>query len=293
LNQHLNNALKSLDGLSVGDSFGQRFFGEPNDVWARISKRQLPKGQWQWTDDTAMARVIVTVLRDEECLSPNFLSKKFAEEYGKDPVRGYGSGTAQVLEKVSHGMYWMGAAGELFGGTGSKGNGGAMRVAPVGAYFYEDVDKVIEQAVDSARVTHSHPEGVAGAVAVALAAAWAARKNKDDGPLLDFVADRMPSGVVREGVLTAKDTPLEESPLRASEMLGNGREILAEDTVPFSLWCAARHSDDFVEAMWTTVSALGDRDTTCAIVGGIVALRADIPDDWLASREPLRLDGVS
>jgi ADP-ribosylglycohydrolase len=38
------------------------------------------------------------------------------------------------------------------------------------------------------------------------------------------------------------------------------------------------------------VSGLGDRDTTCAIVGGIVAARhgvEGIPADWLAARESL------
>ena len=41
--------------------------------------------------------------------------------------------------------------------------------------------------------------------------------------------------------------------------------------------------------MWSTVSALGDRDTTCAIVGGVLAcdIRATIPEDWLSAREPL------
>jgi len=60
--------------------------------------------------------------------------------------------------------------------------------------------------------------------------------------------------------------------------------------VPFSLWCAARHLDDFTEAMWTTVSGLGDRDTTCAIVGGIVACAVGeegIPKAWQSAREPL------
>ena len=44
------------------------------------------------------------------------------------------------------------------------------------------------------------------------------------------------------------------------------------------------------EALWTTLSGLGDRDTTCAIVGGIVACRTGvegIPAEWLAAREPL------
>jgi hypothetical protein len=38
------------------------------------------------------------------------------------------------------------------------------------------------------------------------------------------------------------------------------------------------------------VSALGDRDTTCAIVGGVVSLQvgeAGLPAAWLDAREPL------
>ena len=57
--------------------------------------------------------------------------------------------------------------------------------------------------------------------------------------------------------------------------------------MPFALFCAAHHLTSFEDAMWATVSGLGDRDTTCAIVGGIVALTSDPPMAWLLSREPL------
>ena len=61
--------------------------------------------------------------------------------------------------------------------------------------------------------------------------------------------------------------------------------------MPFSLWCATRHLNDFSEALWETVSGLGDLDTTCAIVGGIVAAAGTlIPPAWLAAREPLKLN---
>jgi len=53
---------------------------------------------------------------------------------------------------------------------------------------------------------------------------------------------------------------------------GNGDRITAEATVPLCIWAAIRSAPDFVEAMWATVSAPGDRGTTCAIVGGIAAL---------------------
>ena len=45
-----------------------------------------------------------------------------------------------------------------------------------------------------------------------------------------------------------------------------------------------------MEALWNTVTALGDRDTTCAIVGGIVACQTgaeSIPEAWLDCRESL------
>ena len=69
--------------------------------------------------------------------------------------------------------------------------------------------------------------------------------------------------------------------------LGNGTGVSCQDTVPFCLWCAGTHLDSYEEALWLTVAGLGDRDTTCAIVGGIVALRSEIPTAWLAAREPL------
>jgi ADP-ribosylglycohydrolase len=66
--------------------------------------------------------------------------------------------------------------------------------------------------------------------------------------------------------------------------------VSAQDTVPLTIWCAARHIDNFEAAMWATVSGLGDRDPTCAIVGGIVALAvgyAGIPQEWQQARESL------
>lgn len=72
--------------------------------------------------------------------------------------------------------------------------------------------------------------------------------------------------------------------------LGNGTYLSAQDTVPFALWCAGDSLNNFEEALWLAVSGLGDRDTICAIVGGIVALYTGvdgIPEGWRAAREPL------
>ena len=76
----------------------------------------------------------------------------------------------------------------------------------------------------------------------------------------------------------------------AAARLGNGSAVTAPDTVPFALWCAARHLSSYEEALWTTVSGLGDRDTTCAIVGGVVVMyvgAGSIPAEWLEHREQI------
>jgi ADP-ribosylglycohydrolase len=49
---------------------------------------------------------------------------------------------------------------DSFGGNGSFGNGAAMRVAPLGAYFAADPDRAAAEARLQAEITHSHVEGM-------------------------------------------------------------------------------------------------------------------------------------
>ncbi len=82
--------------------------------------------------------------------------------------------------------------------------------------------------------------------------------------------------------------PFFTAPQIAAIALGNGSSVTAPDTVPFCVWSAAKHLDDYKEALVSTVIADGDCDTNCAIVGGIVVLyagRDSIPADWRDARE--------
>lgn len=279
----------ALDGLSLGDAFGERFFGPPGVIASRIAARELPKGEWAWTDDTAMALSVCEVLEAHGCIDADALASAFARRFAREPGRGYGGGARDILTDIGLGTPWELAAGKVFDGQGSMGNGGAMRVAPVGAYFAEDVERVVTEARRSAQVTHAHEDGQAGSVAVAVAAALVVN-GTPGGELLRAVLPHVPRGETHDGLRRALEVPRTTSAEAAAERLGSGKRVLAWDTVPFALWCAARHLDDFEEAMWCTVAGLGDRDTTCAIVGGIVALRVGrggLPDGWLRRREPL------
>ncbi|MEW6430227.1 MAG: ADP-ribosylglycohydrolase family protein [Myxococcota bacterium] len=279
----------SLDGLSLGDAFGERFFGPPDEVAKRLAARELPAGEWAWTDDTAMALSIVEVLEAHGQVDADALARAFARRYAQEPGRGYGGGARDVLLGIGLGTPWELAAGRVFDGQGSKGNGGAMRAAPVGAYFAPDLGRTVAEARRSAQVTHAHEDGQAGAVAVAVAAALVVNGVQGDA-LLRSVLPHVPSGETRDGLARALEVPASTAPEAAAELLGSGRRVLSWDTVPFALWCAARHLDDFEEALWCTVAGLGDRDTTCAIVGSVVALRVGrdgLPASWLRHREAL------
>ena len=53
----------ALDGLSLGDVFGQHFFAP--ELWrAEFNSRELPPAPWKYTDDTEMALAIADVLAD-------------------------------------------------------------------------------------------------------------------------------------------------------------------------------------------------------------------------------------
>jgi len=196
----LDRAHDALEGLSVGDAFGERFFVKDEVLLERIRARTLPPPPWRWTDDTQMALSIVDVL-DEE--------------------------------------------------------------------------------------------GIAGGVAVAIAAALAWRSrgaHLDAAAFLAEIAAHTPAGYTADGMKEAAAMPRSVGVVAAAVALGNGSGVTAPDTVPFALWCAAHHADDYADAMWTTVAGLGDRDTTCAIAGGVVAARLGkdaIPAAWRAAREPL------
>ncbi|WP_457029796.1 ADP-ribosylglycohydrolase family protein [Kitasatospora sp. P5_F3] len=280
---------QALQGLSVGDAFGAQFFVPANRP--HLINRQLPPAPWPWTDDTEMACSVYACWTERGALDSSELTYSFARRHDFD--RGYGPAANRLLRLIREGGDARALAAGLFDGQGSFGNGAAMRVAPLGAAFAADPAAVVGPATVSAVITHTHPQGVAGAVAVAVAAAYAVRARTEPTTPARFLTDvraLTPPGAVRAGIGEAIALLGEPDYRTAAYVLGNGSRTSAADTVPFALWAAARNLADFEAALWETVSAGGDVDTTAAIVGGIVAAHtgsAGIPAAWLAATEPL------
>ncbi len=294
--ERLTLARRALDGLSVGDAFGDTFFVRPPDpavVFARIDARALPESPWRYTDDTQMALSIFSVLEKFGSIDQDGLAADFATRY--EPARKYGASMHGLLRAIRDGQPWKECATSQFEGQGSYGNGAAMRVAPLGAFFADNLDEVVKQAHLSAEVTHAHPEAIAGAIAVSVATALAWQLSQSGtlpgrSEFIDLLLPFIPDSQVRSKTRRARDISERTSVESVAAMLGSGYAISAQDTVPFVLWCAGESLADYEEALWLTVRGLGDIDTTCAMVGGIVALSCSdpgIPASWLQAREPL------
>ncbi|GGZ36531.1 hydrolase [Streptomyces poonensis] len=271
----------------MGDALGSQFFVPVNRPL--LQRRETPPGPWQWTDDTEMACSVVAVLAAHHRIDQDELARSFAEHHDFD--RGYGPAVNRLLRLVREGGDWRELSAALFHGQGSWGNGAAMRIAPLGAWYADDPEQATHQAEISAYPTHQHREAVVGAMAVAAAAALAAGP---DGPpsgeaLLDGVIDLVPKSAVAAGLQRARDMLDYGDVGTVAAVLGCGRRTAAHDTVPFALWSAARALGDFERAFWTTAQVGGDVDTTCAIVGGVVAAgRAGTPpEEWVRQTEEL------
>lgn len=287
----------SLEALGLGDALGNMLSYRAELAPQRLAQDDLPAGPWCHSDDTEMAISIAGVLKAHGYIHQDALAKRFVRRFERDPTRGYGSMTRRQMQEILAGAHWRESAAKAFGGQGSKGNGGAMRVAPLGAYFANDLNRCVQEASASAVVTHTHSEGVAGAIAVALGAALAWQlKNFEPGKRPKrFFAELLrltPTSEVRRGIFQASQIPSNTPAKAAAKALGNGSLVTAPDTVPFCLWIAAHHMDNFVGALAETIRVDGDCDTNAAIVAGMVALsvgRSAIPAEWLKSREPYQM----
>ncbi len=295
----VGHALSCLTGLSVGEAFGAEFTRSRRRARAireLLDASRLPPAPWKIADPTVMAISLVETLDRAGEVNQDMLARALGERFRQDPRRGYGVVTGDILRRISRGDAWGFVAAGPFDNTGSMGSAAAARVAPLGAYFAGETDRVIDQAALSAEVTQAHPEGKAGAIAVAIAASWAACHRGQNtvgtgSEMLGFCAEHTPQGITRDGILHARTVSLGAPPELAANELGDGTRYTSPDTVPFALWCAARHLDNFEQGLWTAVRALGNCCSVGAILGGILSLSAPdgIPAAWLTAREPLPL----
>jgi poly(ADP-ribose) glycohydrolase ARH3 len=270
----------ALLGTFVGDALGMPWEGMPPDaIPDQPEMVDARLGLGTYTDDTEMMIGLAESLVAHGELIEGDIAHRFLE--GCDLRRGYGSGTREVFDLWRCGYSVEEAADKIFEGSGSHGNGAAMRIAPVGVRFANS-DDLADHAVRSARVTHTHPLGVDAAVAQAAAVAAAVR---GDDPLAAARAAAETSTLQTRlsDVASALDT--RPTPADAAVLLGN--TSAAHESVPLAIYCVCS-SEDFEAAVVAAVRSGGDTDTIAAMAGAVAGARfggTAIPSRWLAALE--------
>jgi poly(ADP-ribose) glycohydrolase ARH3 len=259
--------LGCLLGLAVGDALGGCFEGQSADSIARRypSPQALmdspPLETLHYTDDTQMAIGVAEALIEDGAIREETLCRRFASNYV--PSRGYGFGTRRVLEVMSASEDYRAAAEAYYPG-GSFGNGAAMRVAPVGLLFHDDLALVSEQARLSALTTHLHPLAIEGARLLALGVGLLVRAEAFDRSA--FFAELLTHCQLEDYQIKLERA----SRMRDSEevsALGNG--IQALESVPTALACFAFAPEDYGTAIGRAILLGGDTDTIAAMTGAL------------------------
>ena len=229
-------------GSIIGDISGSRYeFSANKDPAAPL----FPPGS-EFTDDTIMLVATAHALLNGGGFSKAYRS--FGAQF-PSPMGGYGARFAGWLSAPDPEPY------------GSWGNGSAMRVSPIG-WAFDSLEETIQQASESAAITHNHPEGIKGASATA-AAIWLARmgRSKDD---------------IRRYLVKSFGYDLHRTCDHIRPTYGFNES--SQGTVPEAI-IAFFDSRDFEHAVQLAISLGGDADTLACITGGIAqAYYTKIPD---------------
>jgi poly(ADP-ribose) glycohydrolase ARH3 len=256
-----------LLGLAVGDALGGRFEGQsPDWIAGRFPSPEAliaapPFDVLHYTDDTQMAIGVAEALVESREIREERLCHHFVANYA--PWRGYGYGARRVLEAMEEGRDYKDVAATLFPG-GSFGNGAAMRVAPVGLFFHDDLDRVMEQARRQSLPTHVHPLGVEGAQLLAVAVALCLREGLfDRAAFFRELLARCQSEEFRTRLEAAARAQTPEDLAR----LGNGIE--AHRSVPTAIAAFATAPESYAAVIGRVIFLGGDTDTMAAMAGAL------------------------
>jgi poly(ADP-ribose) glycohydrolase ARH3 len=261
----------ALLGAAIGDGIGAPFEGNWIVNTDRLQQIADSAAPLRYTDDTHMTIGLAEAILERGGFDGAQTAAVFARNYAREPWRGYGAGPPRIFQLMERGVRWDQAAGSLYGGIGSFGNGAAMRVAPVALFARGDLERVADLARQSAAVTHTHAEGVDGAVlqacAIALLTLQPPGAKLDRSRLLTGLAPYLRTRTFRAIIEQLEELPAGMPPADAARLLGNGIE--ASRSVPLALYAFLENFGAFPDCVLYAVSAGGDTDTIASMAGAL------------------------
>jgi ADP-ribosyl-[dinitrogen reductase] hydrolase len=239
-----------LLGTAVGDALGLAAEGMSAAAiarrWGRLDRYRFLGERGFVSDDTEQSALVAQALArhpDDPLRFARAFRRSLVGWFWRLPW-GVGLATVKACLKATAGFS---------SGVRSAGNGAAMRAAIVGAYFHDRPAERRAFGEALARVTHTDPRAVAGALFAAEVAAIgpvAARASVTEPELR--------TALERAAELAAKGTSTSD----AARLLGTSGFVI--HTLGFAHFCHLRHGE---AAPLEAVNAGGDTDTIGAIAG--------------------------
>jgi poly(ADP-ribose) glycohydrolase ARH3 len=279
----------ALIGTAVGDALGALIEGRGGLTRYEINSTIKNVPMLSYTDDSHMMIGVAESLIHSRGFNAGDMLKRFIKNYDFEPDRGYGSGPPYIFEQVKRGADWKVVSNDMYQG-GSYGNGSAMRAAPIGVFYNNNISELNRVARESSEITHAHPLGKEGSALQAYAIALASMlEPASEFSRTDFIANLV--NFCRDGIFRAKLDIInkfsgELDKDGVARELGNGIEVF--NSVPASIYSFLTHPKSFEEAVMYAIGLGGNTDTigamTGAISGAYLGFQA-IPHEWILKLE--------
>lgn len=299
----LDRFLGCMYGLAIGDALG--FPVEFFDL-EEIKRQRGSQGVQDfepycglkagtYTDDTEMSLAVARgLLKTQDVKATEIVIEDICKEFiewGKNCnlCRSPGKTCLRGVENLVKGVSW-----QKSGIKDMKGCGAAMRSAPIGLVYHNDLAGLVKITDAVSRATHAHPTGIAAGIGTAGLVYLALDSCK-----LEDIADRIceitksadEKGEFKEKIKQIKEVwnlPTED----AIKRLGEG--WVGEEAVAIALYCFLKSPNDYRKTVLRAVNISGDSDSVGCIAGAISGAYNGIngiPEEWVENIEDSELIG--
>ncbi len=276
-----------LLGVAIGDALGM-----PVEGWSREAirmhygvladfhaspSRGLEPGQF--TDDTQMMLMHAESIVAARTVDGQDLARRFVAWLRSGDVRGIGGSTFQSIKRLERGIDCResGQTGEF-----AAGNGVAMRIAPVGLFDSQNIERLRRDVRVAGAITHRNTEALAGGLAVAYAVARLAAGEVEPAHLIGETIALVGKCQVGRHLQRAEEMLKSNvPPEHALATLGTTGYVV--HTVASAFYCFVQSPAGFKETLIQAVMAGGDTDTVAAVTGALSGAyngSQRIPNNW-------------